>query len=303
MSTTQQPPAGNGNPERPEHGSDQPSEQPRDGLSAQDEAALRDRISADSLTTRRDYLRIVVTVSGGLAIGGLGVAGGVLHRHGDGGGEAKRIADRLPAGESLAFRYPGDEDRAVAIRLADGSLVGYSAICTHLACAVLWRKDRGEEGELYCPCHEGVFDPRSGDVTAGPPPRALPKVVLYERADGSIWAIGTARSGESIDQGLCRELKQNNPELASRVGCPGTGHSRPNATGDHSGSTENHAEAHTRTPAEARTRTPARTAAETRARSRTRTGAPTRVQAGAHSSTGAEADARPAADARGSERP
>ncbi|WP_411140158.1 ubiquinol-cytochrome c reductase iron-sulfur subunit [Streptomyces sp. x-80] len=291
MSTTQQPPAGNGNPDRPEHGSDQPSEQPRDGLSAQEEAALRDRISADSLTTRRDYLRIVVTVSGGLAIGGLGVAGGVLHRHGDGGGEAKRIADRLPAGESLAFRYPGDEDRAVAIRLADGSLVGYSAICTHLACAVLWRKERGEEGELYCPCHEGVFDPRSGDVTAGPPPRALPKVVLYERADGSIWAIGTARSGESIDQGLCRELKQNNPELASRVGCPGTRHSRAHATGDHADSTGNHAQAHPRPLAEARTR------------SRTRTGAQARTQAGAHSSTGAEADARTAADARGSERP
>jgi nitrite reductase/ring-hydroxylating ferredoxin subunit len=291
MSTTQQPPAGNGNPDRPEHGSDQPSEQPRDGLSAQEEAALRDRISADSLTTRRDYLRIVVTVSGGLAIGGLGVAGGVLHRHGDGGGEAKRIADRLPAGESLAFRYPGDEDRAVAIRLADGSLVGYSAICTHLACAVLWRKERGEEGELYCPCHEGVFDPRSGDVTAGPPPRALPKVVLYERADGSIWAIGTARSGESIDQGLCRELKQNNPELASRVGCPGTQHSRAHATGDHTDSTGNHAQAHPRPLAEARTR------------GRTRTGAQARTQAGAHSSTGAEADARTAADARGSERP
>ncbi|MFI0710716.1 ubiquinol-cytochrome c reductase iron-sulfur subunit [Streptomyces inhibens] len=181
-----------------------------------------DRLSADCLTTRRDYLRIVATVSGGLALGGLAVAAGALPRHGDDGGDLKLVADSIPRGESVAFRYPGDEDRAVAVRLSDGSLVGYSAVCTHLACAVLWSKDRGEEGELYCPCHEGSFDPRTGDVTAGPPPRALPKVVLYEREDGTVWAIGTARSGESVEQGLCRELNEKQPDFAAQLGCPGT---------------------------------------------------------------------------------
>ncbi|MFJ6697316.1 Rieske (2Fe-2S) protein [Streptomyces sp. NPDC091272] len=189
------------------------------------QAALRDRISADSLTTRRDYLRIVATVSGGLAVGGLAVAGGVLHRHGeaqgDGAPEPKKIADGLQPGDSLAFRYPGEEDRAVAVRLTDGSLVGYSAVCTHLACAVLWRKERGTEGELYCPCHEGIFDARTGEVTAGPPPRALPKVVVVEESDGSIWAIGTTRSGESVEDGLCRQIVDKHPEFAARVGCPG----------------------------------------------------------------------------------
>ncbi|MFE9909968.1 QcrA and Rieske domain-containing protein [Streptomyces clavifer] len=188
--------------------------------------ALHDRIAADSLTTRRDYLRIVTTVSGGLALGGLGVAAGILHRHGDEeDGEPpapKRIATQLTPGESLAFRYPGDEDRAVAVRLDDGTLVGYSAVCTHLACAVLWRKDRGSEGELYCPCHEGVFDARTGEVTAGPPPRGLPKVALTEQTDGSIWAVGTTRSGESIEQGLCRQIGEDRPDLAARIGCPGT---------------------------------------------------------------------------------
>lgn len=191
-----------------------------------DRDALHDRIAADSLTTRRDYLRIVTTVSGGLAIGGLGVAGGILHRHGDeeGGGqpEPKKVTQQLLPGESIAFRYPGDEDRAVAVRLNDGTLVGYSAICTHLACAVLWRKDRGNEGELYCPCHEGVFDARTGEVTAGPPPRGLPKVVLTERTDGSVWAIATTRSGESIEDGLCRQIGKDDPGLAARIGCPGT---------------------------------------------------------------------------------
>ncbi|MFJ4340363.1 Rieske (2Fe-2S) protein [Streptomyces sp. NPDC088915] len=186
--------------------------------------ALHDRIAADSLTTRRDYLRIVATVSGGLAVGGVGVAAGILHRHGDADGapEPKRIADRIPPGDSLAFRYPGADDRAVAVRLEDGTLAGYSAVCTHLACAVLWRKDRGSEGELYCPCHEGVFDARTGEVTAGPPPRGLPKVLLVEEADGSVWAVGTARSGESAREGLCRELGPDRPDLATRLGCPGT---------------------------------------------------------------------------------
>ncbi|GGY65285.1 Rieske (2Fe-2S) protein [Streptomyces anulatus] len=200
--------------------------------------ALQDRIAADSLTTRRDYLRIVTTVSGGLAVGGIGVAAGMLHRHGDGeegkAPEAKRIAGGLQPGESIAFRYPGEEDRAVAVRLDDGTLVGYSAVCTHLACAVLWRKDRGTEGELYCPCHEGVFDARSGEVTAGPPPRGLPKVVVIEQDDGSVWAVGTTRSGESIEGGLCRQLGGDRPDLASRIGCPDIGggaESPPRAAG------------------------------------------------------------------------
>ncbi|MFD9500416.1 ubiquinol-cytochrome c reductase iron-sulfur subunit [Streptomyces sp. NPDC060035] len=189
--------------------------------------ALHDRIAADSLTTRREYLRIVTTVSGGLALGGLGVAGGILHRPGDEEDDKapapKRIAPLLLPGQSIAFRYPEDEDRAVAVRLDDGTLVGYSAICTHLACAVIWRNDRGTEGELYCPCHEGVFDARTGEVTAGPPPRGLPKVALTEQTDGSIWAVGTTRSGESIEQGLCRQIGEDRPDLAARIGCPGVG--------------------------------------------------------------------------------
>ncbi|MFE6766421.1 ubiquinol-cytochrome c reductase iron-sulfur subunit [Streptomyces sp. NPDC057689] len=200
--------------------------------------ALHDRIAADALTTRRDYLRIVATVSGGLAVGGLGVAGGILPRHGDPDEDGKapapkKIASQLLPGESIAFDYPDEEDRAVAVRLNDGTLVGYSAICTHLACAVLWRKDRGAEGELYCPCHEGVFDARSGEVTAGPPPRGLPKVVLTEQTDGSIWAVGTTRSGESIEHGLCRQFGEDRPDLASRLGCPGVrdGAEAPPASG------------------------------------------------------------------------
>ncbi|MFD0352841.1 ubiquinol-cytochrome c reductase iron-sulfur subunit [Streptomyces sp. NPDC127110] len=209
MSVTQQPAPGSG--PGPDAGGDAAADQ------------LRDRISADSLTTRRDYLRIVATVSGGLAIGGVGVASGILHRHGDSETmpEAKKVTDQLAPGESVAFRFPGDEDRALAVRLGDGSLVAYSAVCTHLACAVLWREDRGPEGELYCPCHEGVFDARTGEVTAGPPPRPLPRIFLTERSDGSVWAIATARSGEPAKEALCRQFGDSQIEMAQRLDCPG----------------------------------------------------------------------------------
>jgi Rieske Fe-S protein len=157
---------------------------------------LRDRIRSDALITRRDYLRILVTVSGGLAVGGVATAAGLFDRHGDGAAPAMKVAEGLAPGQSVAFSYPGERDHAVAIRLADGALVGYSSICTHLACAVLWGADRGEEGELYCPCHEGVFNARTGEVTAGPPPRALPTVLLEERDDG-IYAIATQIGGDA----------------------------------------------------------------------------------------------------------
>jgi Rieske Fe-S protein len=151
--------------------------------------ALLDRISADAPVTRRDYLRILVTVSGGLLAGAAAVGVGVFRRHGTGMAPAKKIADGLPRGQAVAFRYPGEDDRALAVRLADGRLVGYSAVCTHLACAVLWRR---EHGELQCPCHNGVFDPATGDVMAGPPPRPLPRVLLREDGQG-VWAVGTAQ--------------------------------------------------------------------------------------------------------------
>ncbi len=185
----------------------------------EEQAALVDRVSADSLTTRRDYLRIVATVSGGLAVGSTLVAAGVLRRHGDGAADPVKVADRLSEGQAVTFGYPGEEDRAMAIRLADGTLVGYSTVCTHLACGVLWRDDHAEESGLYCPCHEGVFNARTGEVTAGPPPRPLPKVIMVEDGLGAIWAVGTARSGESEEAGLCRGLLGRNPGLAAQAGC------------------------------------------------------------------------------------
>jgi len=150
--------------------------------------ALLDRIREDAPITRRDYLRILVTVSGGLLVGTGVVAAGAFRRHGVGSAPARRITAALQSGRAVYFNYPRPDDQAIALRLFDGTLVGYSAICTHLACSVVWRPDRED---LHCPCHNGLFDAATGGVLAGPPPRPLQRVVLEERPTG-IWAVGTA---------------------------------------------------------------------------------------------------------------
>ncbi|MEZ0065186.1 Rieske Fe-S protein [Streptacidiphilus sp. MAP12-20] len=191
---------------------------------AEEQDRLRDRLSADSLTSRRDYLRVMATVSGGLAVGSVAVAAGVLPRHGDAKAAEVvplRVADDLPKGRAVTFNYPTEHDRAIAIRLQDGTLVGYSTVCTHLACGVLWREERGDEGQLYCPCHEGAFEPRNGAVVQGPPPRGLPKVLMLEQVDGSVWAVGTAYSDESPVHAACRQLNAKDAKLG-QVACPKT---------------------------------------------------------------------------------
>lgn len=137
------------------------------------------------LLSRRDYLRILVTLSGGVVLGTAAVAAGVLRRHGRGDGPATLVARDLAPGEAATFAFPGGDDPAIAVRLPDGSLVGYSSVCTHLQCPVLWR---AEAGRLECPCHKGIFEATSGRPLAGPPTRPLPRIRLEEGGDG-IYAV------------------------------------------------------------------------------------------------------------------
>ena len=58
---------------------------------------------------------------------------------------------------------------AVLINSADGRLLAFNAVCTHLNCTVSYESDTGT---LYCPCHNGRFD-LAGNVLSGPPPKPL----------------------------------------------------------------------------------------------------------------------------------
>ena len=145
------------------------------------------RLRSGTLINRRDYLRMLVLASGGLLLGTAGLASGLFRRHGSGAGRARLVAPALEPGQMLTFSYPGDDDPVIGMRLSDGSLVAFSSVCTHLSCAVLWRR---AEGVLECPCHNGTFDERTGEVVAGPPPRALTSIQLEQRGDG-IYAVGS----------------------------------------------------------------------------------------------------------------
>lgn len=171
--------------------SEEPGQPDRLPMPVDASGRLLDRIQRDAMVTRRDFLRIMVTVSGGMCVGTAAIAMGIFPRHGEGSGDPRLITRGLPAGEALAFNYPTPDDPAIAVRLDDGELVGYSSVCTHLACGVIWRK---ELGELFCPCHDGKFDPKTGSPTGGPPKRPLPAITLEERADG-IYAVGTKDKG------------------------------------------------------------------------------------------------------------
>lgn len=76
----------------------------------------------------------------------------------------------LPSGEAKFFEYAGSS--AVLVRRRDGSLAAFSAVCTHLGCIVQWEKDKQD---FLCPCHAGHYN-ADGMVTAGPPPRPLPRI-------------------------------------------------------------------------------------------------------------------------------
>jgi Rieske Fe-S protein len=64
---------------------------------------------------------------------------------------------------------PFGAEPALVIRLPNGELRAFNAICTHLSCTVQYRQDRGD---IWCACHNGRYD-LDGRNVAGPPPRPL----------------------------------------------------------------------------------------------------------------------------------
>jgi len=63
------------------------------------------------------------------------------------------------------------ELHSVWVVTADGEhFTVFSGRCTHLGCAFAYDK---AQKHFQCPCHQGMFDPKTGAVLGGPPPRPL----------------------------------------------------------------------------------------------------------------------------------
>ena len=64
-------------------------------------------------------------------------------------------------------------------RSAAGELKALTATCTHLACTVQYRAERAD---VWCACHNGVYD-ANGINVSGPPPRPLTKLDVNVRGE------------------------------------------------------------------------------------------------------------------------
>jgi Rieske Fe-S protein len=61
-----------------------------------------------------------------------------------------------------------------------GTIVGFSAICTHMGCTVA----ANESGsEFDCPCHGSKYDAKTGAVINGPAQRPLAKLKITLQGD------------------------------------------------------------------------------------------------------------------------
>jgi cytochrome b6-f complex iron-sulfur subunit len=67
----------------------------------------------------------------------------------------------------------------VLFRTAAGELKALTATCTHLACTVQFRPERSD---IWCACHNGVYD-ANGTNISGPPPRPLTRLEVAVRGD------------------------------------------------------------------------------------------------------------------------
>jgi Rieske Fe-S protein len=149
----------------------------------------------EAQVTRREFCNFLGLTSAALFVGASGFAGKAAldARHTETFVPVQiEGASQLAPGSALNFRYPTERDTAILLRLLDGSYQAFGQKCTHLSCPVYFDRDHQR---LECPCHEGAFDARTGDVLHGPPPRPL-DVVHLEIRNGEVWAIGRHAGSE-----------------------------------------------------------------------------------------------------------
>lgn len=151
----------------------------------------------EAQVTRREFCNFLGLTSAALFVGAAGFAGkAALDARSTPQFPSSRIegADTLQPGSALNFHYPSTKDSAILVRTLDGEVHAFGQKCTHLACPVYFER---AHQRLECPCHEGAFDSKTGNVLYGPPPRPLDQIKLEVRADGEVWAVGReASSGE-----------------------------------------------------------------------------------------------------------
>jgi len=79
-------------------------------------------------------------------------------------------AQKIAPGSVLMFKFGSKP--AMLIHHKDDTWTAMLAVCTHLGCTVQYEPDKNR---IYCACHGGVYDPKTGANVSGPPPKPLKK--------------------------------------------------------------------------------------------------------------------------------
>lgn len=80
----------------------------------------------------------------------------------------------------LVVLMPAGAKRVAAgQRLRSDDVRAFNAVCTHVECTVKYRPDRED---IFCNCHDGVYD-LNGKNVSGPPPRPLEMYQVSLRGD------------------------------------------------------------------------------------------------------------------------
>jgi Rieske Fe-S protein len=142
----------------------------------------------DLYVERRDFMKFMVLTSAAFIVGQMWIVVQNWYRKRSGQPAIQRIAsvDDVAIGSAVTFAYPDEHQPCLLVRLTLSEFVAFNQKCTHLSCAVI---PRPAEGSFFCPCHEGRFDLRTGEPTAGPPRRPLTRVVL-DISGRDIYAVG-----------------------------------------------------------------------------------------------------------------
>lgn len=77
-------------------------------------------------------------------------------------------AHKLPRKSALMFKF--GPFTALLIHHEDGTWSAFNAKCTHLGCTV---KYEPHNDRIFCECHGGIYNAKSGANIGGPPPRPL----------------------------------------------------------------------------------------------------------------------------------
>jgi Rieske Fe-S protein len=140
-----------------------------------------ERVEAEHVS-RREFAKFLCLVSGGMAVGSgwVAVKDRLFPPHRLQGEEFVCRAGEVPVGGTRAFTVPGSKVPYILIHLNDGSWRAYEQKCTHLSCAVFYQP---ANDKIQCPCHNGWFDARTGNVLQGPPPRPLPRLEVVVKGE------------------------------------------------------------------------------------------------------------------------